>query len=277
MNPTSLYVNVIGVICFVGVGAWSVHSMFEDHSAPPCSTTYPQGVQFPFETGGGAPLSPIELQARAGADERNVIENAKVVGPAGAPARSVLEVRLAGADTEGGIESGWTTPSLQPARSACLAYSVWLPDGFAYSEVGMLPGLYGGRKLRLSEQPEKGAGFTTRVLWHEQGASEMLVQFPGGPDGVGVVVQANNAVLRMGRWTRLEQEVVLNDPGQSNGQLRMWLDGHLVAESTDIAFRTDAATGFGGVAGDVGYARSKVAGSAADAFLRLSPFEVSWK
>lgn len=277
MNQTNLYVNAIGTICLIAVGAYSVRAMFEDKSAPPCSRTYEGGVQFPYENQSGAPFSPIELQARAGGSERNVLENAKVVQQSGAPARSVMEVRINGKEPEGGIESAWNASTLRTAKSACLAYSVWLPGDFAFADLGTLPGLYGGSKLGPEDQPKDGTGFAARVRWRDQGASELFAQLSGGPDGVGIAIPTNNAALASGRWVRVEQEVVLNDPGQSNGQLRLWLDGHLVAESSEVELRRDPSIVLAGVAGDIGYGGKRPEGTAKDVFIRVSPFEISWK
>lgn len=44
--------------------------------------------------------------------------------------------------------------------------------------------------------------------------------------------------LQKNRWYCIEQQVKLNDPGQHNGVLRGWVDGHLAFERTDFAFRT---------------------------------------
>lgn len=277
MSQMNLYVNVVGAVCLVAVGAYSVRTMFEDKSAPPCSRTYEGGVQFLYENGAGTPFTPIELQARAGNSERNVLENAKSVRVDGAPARSVLEVRVGGKDADGGIESAWTTSGLNTARSACLAYSVWLPGGFSYADLGTLPGLFGGRKLSPAERPEEGTGFAARVRWRDQGVSEVFAQLPGGPDGIGIAIPTNNAVLASGRWVRIDEEVVLNDPGKSNGEIRLWLDGQLVAEHAELPFRVDTGIVLAGVAGDIGYGGMKRADATSDVFLRVSPFEIRWK
>ncbi len=39
------------------------------------------------------------------------------------------------------------------------------------------------------------------------------------------------------RWYSIEQHVKLNSPGQTDGILRAWVDGHLAFEKTDIRFR----------------------------------------
>lgn len=272
-TPVTLYVNVIGAVCAMGLGAYFIRSSFEDTSTPRCSSTYPAPTQITFENDAGQPLSPAELQARAGAQERGMLENARVVAADGAPSRSVLEVRVSGTPDEAGVRSGWQMASLRAARSACLAYSVWLPDGFQYGNLGLLPGLYAGRKLDPSERPVQGAGFATRVRWSSEGGGDVVVQAPSTPDGQGFSGDAFK--LPTGRWVRVEQEVGLNNPGQADGILRVWIDGKLAVEAGGVVYRGDATMTLAGVAADVGYGDTRTA--ARDTAVRISPFDLSWR
>ena len=49
------------------------------------------------------------------------------------------------------------------------------------------------------------------------------------------------AGLENNRWYCIEQQVVLNTPGQNDGVLRGWIDGRLAFEKTDVRMR-DVAT-----------------------------------
>jgi hypothetical protein len=44
-------------------------------------------------------------------------------------------------------------------------------------------------------------------------------------------------LLQKNRWYSVEQQVKLNTPGSSDGELRAWIDGHLVFERTGLRFR----------------------------------------
>ncbi|MEW6496163.1 MAG: polysaccharide lyase, partial [Cyanobacteriota bacterium] len=39
-------------------------------------------------------------------------------------------------------------------------------------------------------------------------------------------------------WHHLDQEVVLNQPGQSDGRIRVWVDGEKVLDKGGLIFRT---------------------------------------
>ena len=76
-----------------------------------------------------------------------------------------------------------------------------------------------------------------------------------------------------GRWSAIEQEVVLNSPGKLNGTVRLWIDGELRVEETNIAMRANENSNISGVISDVGYRRGSKTASA----IRLSPFKMSWR
>ena len=66
---------------------------------------------------------------------------------------------------------------------------------------------------------------------------------------------------------------MLNSSENSDGAVRLWVDGQLLTEDTRIAMRTDDITNISGVLADIGYAGSS---KKADT-IRLSPFELSWR
>jgi hypothetical protein len=45
-------------------------------------------------------------------------------------------------------------------------------------------------------------------------------------------------MLEKNRWYSIEQYVKLNQPGESDGVLRAWVDGKLAYEKTDVVYRT---------------------------------------
>ena len=80
-----------------------------------------------------------------------------------------------------------------------------------------------------------------------------------------------------GRWSKIEQEVVLNTPKQANGKLVVWIDGTMVGEHSDLVLRADPSVAVTGVAADVFYRGDDAAAIVSkDATVRLSPFELRW-
>ena len=90
-------------------------------------------------------------------------------------------------------------------------------------------------------------------------------------------VETVQTPLPKGRWLRVNQEVVLNTPDASDGIVRLWIDGKLVADRIDVRMRSDKAVVFTGVS-----ARAHMLGephsppAQSDSSISLTPFELMW-
>jgi hypothetical protein len=119
--------------------------------------------------------------------------------------------------------------------SGCLAYDVGFEPGFDFAKGGKLPGLYGG------DAPSGGAdtsrGFSTRYMWRAGGAGEVYAYIPEKEGEYGESISSGAWTFVPGQWQHLEQEVILNHTNSYDGALRVWVDGKLVANWTDILYR----------------------------------------
>jgi hypothetical protein len=282
-NPKifNLLVNMVGALLGLLVVGYVAYSAMRSDAEPPCSTSYPAPTRFALRTNQGTPLTPIQLQARAGATERGMLENAAVVPAGDAPTGEALEVQLghSGKAANGkpppstGVNFRWSPPGMAGASAACLTYSVWLPEGFAYGGGGLLPGIFGGQPPgpgSASNSPPGKAGFGTRIMWAENG--QALVQIDAGTTEFRTP-DTSSFLLGPGRWIKIEQEVVLNAPGQADGAVRLWSDGKLVSEQGQQALRSDAKSTISGVLAEILYLREPDKGG----MLRISPFEMAWR
>lgn len=273
----NLIFNGVGALIGLIVVGYVAYSALHTETEPPCSERYPPPTRFALQTSGGALLSPIELQARVGLREWGVIENATVVSVAEAPTGAALEVKLAnvaGGDSDparraNGVDFRWSPHGVAPAQAACLSYSVWLPDGFAFNDGGILPGIIGASPAAAG-QAEEATRFGVRLQWRADRMGELTIAVPGSH--YRPIIQ-RALPLPTGRWIGVEQEVVLNAPGEANGVVRLWVDGEIKAEDTGVALRTDENARITGVLADIGYLREPAKVGA----LRLSPFELAWR
>lgn len=136
---------------------------------------------------------------------------------------------------EGGAGFYSEPPSLRGSESACLSYMLRFPPDFDFVQGGKLPGLYGGEAPSGGEEVDGTKGFSQRLMWRENGQGELypyVVGFEGASIGRGFWH------FPVGRWVQVEQEVVLNDPGQENGIVRIWIDDQPVLEQQNVVFRT---------------------------------------
>jgi Polysaccharide lyase 14 len=272
----NLIFNAVGALVGVTVVGYIAWSLFQVEHEEPCRARYPAPTRFSLATSAGAPLSPIELQGRAGLGEWGVLDNTKVVPTEEAPG-TALEVKLASVTNESvhsarqanGVDFRWMPLGMKSATAACLDYSVFIPEKFPFNEEGgALPGVFGGPLP--PDKPGDANRFAVRLQWTGDGKGILYVAPAGSPfRGINL----SGFALEPGHWMRMQQEVVLNTPGEANGIVRLWADGELKAEDKGVDLRKDKADGITGVLVDVGYLRQP--GAAAS--LRFSPFEISWR
>jgi len=118
---------------------------------------------------------------------------------------------------------------------------------------GKLPGLSGtyGRAGWGMRKSDGSNGWSARGAFFKQAASgsEAFTGLRGIGSYVYLADQKGDSgavwgwglgptgLLEKNRWYSVEQQVKLNRPGNSDGEVRAWLDGHLVFERTGLRFR----------------------------------------
>lgn len=209
-----------------------------------------------------------------------------------------MEVQLkrsSGAEEDDQARSGigftWTPRKLVSATAACLSYSVWTAPDFKMGDGGVLPGLVSdmgwpedtGRMQSIVSPPksadedDKLPMFSTRLQWRHDGTL-MLWQAPNIGQPAGVVLDPAKWSLKPGQWTRIEEEVVLNTPGKTDGVIRVWVNGKIAIERFDIGFRKDETQSFQAVIADIHHLKHGAwAAAPAEAKVRLSPLELRYK
>jgi hypothetical protein len=254
-----------------------VRSLVYTPALAPCTERYPSGTVFGLERG-GALLTSVDLQARLSGKDVGLGDNVQIARLKGAPAAVGMGVTLAKGsisphvqhEAKGGVSFPWQPRAVQGKTSACLAYSVLLPAGFDFHQGGMLPGIRGAEGADQSSNED----FAALLAWRGNGrlGATTFVDTRSGP------VEVDPVVFPDGRWVKLEQEVVLNDPKEEDGILRVWIDGRLAIDRSDLSYRTRPEVAITGVGADVHYGRDDPAGGAPkDATIWLTPFEIRWQ
>lgn len=286
LDKFTILFNGAGMALGLFLAVYVVRSFIVTDVTAGCSARYESATELSLVNEEGGPMLPMELQARVGTGEFGVLENAKVVTEKGAPWPAVLKVKLAKGTSSafqekaprGGVGFRWNPAGMEGAEAACLRFVVKLPEDFEYSRAGMLPGLYGGIGYDPKAKLDGTNGFGARVMWHDRGMIEVRAQVPGLQEGGSVGVPAGMTPLPRNQWTGVEQEIVLNTPGEKNGVLRLWVAGDLVLERSDVQWRTDGATKLSGVLADISYGGLQTGNMAPkDTEISLSPLQVRWK
>ena len=283
-----LIVNSVGVLAGLIVAGWLAYSALESDEPAICEGRYPASTRFSLTSENGQPVSLSELQARIGASEWGLMENAKVVEPQDGDKHPVLAIRLAEGSSggykpdqqRGGLSFAWLPSEMRDAapKSACLSYRLFLSKNFAFAGGGSFPGLGIGDAFEPRGDAIVGAGAAARPGWSREGHPLVNVQFATANGWKNPVALNSKTKWPAGRWVNVEQEVILNDAGKKNGIVRLWLDGELVGENTKLGLRGDDTIVMSGVMADVHYGSvNNAAAAPADAQIQLSPFVVRWQ
>ena len=275
LNGKFLAINAVAGLVVLAGAAALVRQVLMPETRAACSTRYPAVIRLPLERSPGETLSMSEFQSRVGGHEWGVLQNSVIVRDGEAEDGVALKVQMRKGswgepredDTSGGVGFRWAPSTTDGADSACLRYQVRLPEDFDYHYGGRLPGLFGPK-----EDGQEQA-FAANFVWRSAGKAEVEGHVEAG-NGTRTL-SARAFEIPKGRWVTLEQEVVLNTPGQADGVLRVWIDGELKTERSDVAWRKSDKSHIQGVAAQVFYeGRTQVSAAPKDTTVKISSFAI---
>jgi len=161
---------------------------------------------------------------------------------------------------QGGFSFYATGPAdvdLTTAKEVTFAYSVYFPEGFQFNKGGKLPGIYGGDSaddaVSCSGGRRSDACFSARLMWRTDGAGEVYTYLP--PDYAanqavcdvapfstcnqvyGASVGRGSFKFATGGWTTISERVRLNDVGQTNGEIQLFVNGESVINVGGLVLR----------------------------------------
>lgn len=149
--------------------------------------------------------------------------------------------------------AGWRFPLLR-REAAELIYTLRFGKGFDWVKGGKLPGLCGGPENVSGGRPADGTnGFSARLMWRKDGRGEAYLYHKNQPDRYGDRVPFPED-FRFPEETdlRVRIRVTMNDPGQRNGGVRVWIragegEEREVAGRDDLEWRSVATFGIDSV------------------------------
>ncbi|KAF9453663.1 polysaccharide lyase family 14 protein, partial [Macrolepiota fuliginosa MF-IS2] len=170
-----------------------------------------------------------------------------------------------GHQPEGGFSfyaPGPESVDLSTAKEATFGYSVYFPDGFDFQKGGKLPGIYGGdsdsEAVSCSGGRRDNGCFSARLMWRGEGAGELYTYLPPSFDAnqkvcnvkpmsdcnptYGASVGRGAFTFATGGWTTVSERIRLNDAGQTNGELELFVNGKSVINVGGLVLR-DGASG----------------------------------
>lgn len=281
--PTSTLYGIAGGVFGVITVGLMIQSQLAPETYPACSERYAQAGMFSLERSSGTLLGPAELQSKLAGREWGVLHNIAITSDKSTERDVSLTVNFkpggkanfAARRAPSGVGFKWEPGHLRKASAACLSYAVRFPETFKFAHGGTLPGLFGASKYA---NPTETEAFSARMRWLGHGKVGVQPITPKQRTGRMMVLDEQWLELPRGKWINIEQEVVLNAPGQQDGALRIWIDGRLHMNLGGLTFRKDGKTGFKGVIANTHYANGDMDWAPAPAAtkVKLSPMIMRW-
>ncbi len=169
----------------------------------------------------------------AGASFSNMLRVAYPKGSISSESVTKLGTRLGGAQAALPFATGAT------AAPTTLQYYVRPQPGFQSIRGGKLPGLYGGDTTVASggHDPDGTNGWSARLMWRNDNNGEVYA-YLAGINGYGLQLGCGNWTWQPGQWTKVQETVSLNTPGQANGYITVYINGTPALDALGLTFRT---------------------------------------
>lgn len=271
-------VNVAGGAIILGALATFVNVSTSRPQVPLCDARYERAQMMALHNG-GVPISSTDIQSASSGFDRGVLERLTVEEVRSAPSRFAmridLPIQVERGEENPGVSFPWTPSTLEGAQQACLTYDLYLPRGFDFASGGTLPGLYA-----VEKDSDFGSEVRVdmRVAWTGNGDARMKVRAHDERGTAEAAYPFYDKELPRGEWVRVNQELILNKPGEADGIARTWIDGRLQSERKGLNLRNSSDVVVAGVASVVERAggRKTPSESITDPVF-VSPFVIRWR
>jgi hypothetical protein len=130
-----------------------------------------------------------------------------------------------------------TQPLAQTATESTLCFDVQFEEGFKFVQGGRLHGI-GPDNRAIGQRPEDPDAWCARIRFRADGTLETSTSHQDQRADTGDKGRRVRAYrLLPGRYYAVSLHVKLNDPDASNGFTKLYVNGVLVEERTDVRFR----------------------------------------
>ncbi len=287
-STQAIVINIASLVIIASAAATQISAFFNPPQLASCPARFAKAVRLGVERA-GVLLTASDVQSVSAGVDYGVMENLSVQKFTGAPSSSGFKVSLAAGTAQprrsqvkgGGISFPWVPQALpENVSAACLSYDVFVPDDFDFGGGGTLPGLFGASPSQGVAMDEK---VDTRFVWSGNGKPRLHMMLSTKDKYVtDYTPEDPRGILGRGRWIRIDQEVRLNEPGQANGLVRLWVDGVFRSETTGAELRYSGDMHLQGVMVDVYFGAQPHDGNGGegratkDEKILLTPFELRW-
>lgn len=126
---------------------------------------------------------------------------------------------------------------IPPKNEYYLQYRVYFEPGFDFALGGKLPGLTGGgSKATGGKATIHGEGWSARYMWRKDGYVVVYLYYPDQTGRYGED-QDLHVKFKTGIWYTLTQHIIINDIGEANGLLEVWVNSKKVFIRNNLRLR----------------------------------------
>ncbi|KAH8111192.1 hypothetical protein DFH11DRAFT_1690460 [Phellopilus nigrolimitatus] len=146
------------------------------------------------------------------------------------------------------------------ANEIVFGYSVMFQDGFEFNKGGKLPGAFGGDGDSAfgcsgGRQDARSKCFDGRLMWRTNGTGELYTYLPLTDANAAAQLAVPGTIANsdygysVGRgaysfptneWVTVMERVKLNTANQTDGEIKLWVNGQAVISLTNVSLREDA-------------------------------------
>lgn len=263
-----------------------VHSFFVADQVALCSTRYPSSTELALQSRNGELLSTVEFDSNLGSYGVNVVENVDLQSSSTAPTPSVIRVRLEQHNDSKLYGAGfeWAPSNFSSVSSACLTYSVYVPERVGLKNAGVLPG-FSAEGTRVSSEGNDTAADENVVAkiaprWSTNGTLRLENRLET-TDGDFLrelsTVWSTDQSMPLDKWVQVEQEIVLNSAGKPNGTIRFWLDGQMLVEKNNVNWLQNGKIKLSAVDASIGHFGLSQEKPSSPVYATVTPPEVRWQ
>ncbi|KAI0061853.1 polysaccharide lyase family 14 protein [Artomyces pyxidatus] len=149
------------------------------------------------------------------------------------------------------------------AREVIMGYEVMFEESWEWVKGGKLPGIFGGIGNAAygcsgGRKDERCKCFDLRLMWRANGLGELYAYLPLDPTNTarllavppfshqnpdyGFSVGRGAWRFTSGKWIKVATRIKMNDVGQENGEVEVYIDGESVIRIEGLVLRDDPAS-----------------------------------
>lgn len=121
-------------------------------------------------------------------------------------------------------------------QAATLSFDVMFDEDFQWVKGGKLHGL-GPKKPVTGGAPRRPDGWSARMMFKEDGRLTYYVYDQDGRKKPGHAENRPRKAFKAGKWHNVVCKVIVNDAGEKNGKVEVFVDGRSISRMTKIELR----------------------------------------